>query len=99
MNNIKFEWDKQKALSNKTKHSVSFNEAKTVFFDENAKVIHDPEHSDSEDRFIILGLSSSARTLVVCHCYKESDGIIRIISARKASKRESKQYGGNYNEK
>ena len=93
MNSIKFEWDKQKALSNETKHGVSFNEAKTVFFDENAKVIHDPEHSDSEERFIILGFSSSARALVVCHCYKEVDGIIRIISARKASKRESKQYG------
>lgn len=81
MNSIKLEWDKQKALSNETKHGVSFNEAKTVFFDENAKVIHDPEHSDSEERFIILGFSSSARALVVCHCYKEVDGIIRIISA------------------
>jgi len=93
MNGIKFEWDKQKALSNETKHAVSFNEAKTVFFDEHAKVIHDPEHSDNEERFIILGFSSSARALVVCHCYKENNGLIRIISARKASKRESKQYG------
>ena len=95
MNNIKFEWDNTKALSNEKKHGVDFNEAKTVFFDENAKVIHDPEHSKNEDRFIILGLSSSARALVVCHCYQESNGVIRIISARKATKHESKQYGGH----
>ncbi len=94
MFDISFEWDSKKATANKQKHSISFTEAKTVFFDENAKVIHDPEHSDDEDRFIILGLSNSARLLIVCHCYRESDQIIRIISARKATRTESKQYRG-----
>ncbi|MDX2345545.1 MAG: BrnT family toxin [Legionella sp.] len=91
-----FEWDSQKALSNEKKHNINFNEAKTVFFDENAKVIHDPAHSTNEDRFIILGLSADTRILVVCHCYRKNDRVIRIISARKASKRESNQYGSNY---
>ncbi len=95
MNSIKFAWDNQKALSNKKKHGIDFSEAKTVFFDENAKVIDDPEHSDTKDRFIILGLSSYARTLVVCHCYQEANRVIRIISARKATKNKSKQYGGH----
>lgn len=86
-----------KASLNKKKHSISFDEAKTVFFDENAIVIHDPEHSDNEERFVILGLSAGARILVVCHCFRHKDSVIRIISARKATKRESKQYyGGDY---
>ena len=74
------------------KHGVSFEEARTVFFDENAKVINDPDHSESEDRFILLGVSSALRLLLVCHCYRQGDSVIRIISARKASPRESKQY-------
>jgi len=94
MNNIEFQWDNRKASSNKKKHGVSFNEAKTVFYDENAKVIHDPDHSDDEDRFVILGLSAATRLLVVCHCDRESDGVIRIISARKATKKEAGQYKG-----
>lgn len=94
MKNIRFEWDEKKSLSNKKKHGVLFSEAKTVFYDENAKVIHDPEHSDDEDRFIILGVSSVVRMLVVCHCYREKDSIIRIISARKATKKEASQYRG-----
>jgi uncharacterized protein len=95
MNDIIFEWDNHKPLSNEKKHSIHFNEAKTVFFDPKAKVIHDPDHSKDEDRFIILGLSAATRILVVCHCYREDDCLIRIISARKATKRESNQYGGN----
>jgi uncharacterized DUF497 family protein len=97
---IKFEWDAAKAASNKKKHNISFEEAKTVFFDENAIVIHDPEHSDNEDRFVILGISAKARTLVVCHCFRQNDSVIRIISVRKATKRESMQYyGGDYEER
>jgi uncharacterized protein len=94
MGDIKFEWDAAKASINKKKHGVSFDEAKTVFYDENAKIIHDPEHSHDEERFIILGLSVVTRMLVVIHCYRKIDKIIRIISARKATKRESTQYNG-----
>lgn len=89
-----FEWDASKASLNKKKHGISFDEAKTVFFDENAKVIPDPEHSDNEERFIILGLSVNVRMLVVIHCYRKDDRIIRLISARKATQNESMQYGG-----
>lgn len=94
MANITFEWDASKASLNKKKHGISFDEAKTVFFDENAKVIHDPEHSDDEERFIILGLSVNVRMLVVIHCYRKNDRIIRLISARKATQKESMQYHG-----
>jgi hypothetical protein len=95
--NMIFEWDAAKAALNKKKHSISFDEAKTVFFDENAIVIHDPDHSVNEERFVILGLNSVARLLVVCHCFRHKDNVIRIISARKATKRESMQYqGGDY---
>ena len=94
MSNITFEWDASKASINKKKHGISFDEAKTVFFDENAKVIHDPEHSNDEERFIILGLSVNVRMLVVIHCYRKNDHIIRIISARKATQKETMQYHG-----
>ena len=87
--------DASKASLNKKKHGISFNEAKTVFFDENAKVIHDPEHSNDEERFIILGLSVNVRMLVVIHCYRKNDRIIRLISARKATQKESIQYHGD----
>ena len=90
---IKFEWDQQKSISNHKKHGISFNEAKTVFYDEQARVIHDPEHSHEEDRFIILGLSISLNLLVVCHCFRDDEKIIRIISARKATRKESASYG------
>jgi len=73
---IKFEWDQAKSTSNVKKHGVSFEEAKTVFFDEKAVLIDDPDHSDNEDRFLILGLSSKPRLLIVCHCYRENDEII-----------------------
>ncbi len=89
---IRFEWDEAKNTVNKRKHKISFEEAQTVFYDENALVIDDPEHSKEEERFIILGLSAQANLLVVCHCLRESETVIRIISARKATKSESKQY-------
>lgn len=89
---LKFEWDENKNRINKSKHKVSFEEAKTVFYDEEALVINDPEHSENEERFIILGESSRANLLVVCHCYRISETVIRIISARKATKTETRQY-------
>ncbi len=92
MNTIKFEWDENKNEINKKKHKISFEEAKTVFFDEEALLISDPEHSEEEERFIILGLSQRSNLLVVCHCYRACETVIRIISARKATKTESKQY-------
>jgi hypothetical protein len=79
METIKFEWDENKNKLNQKKHKISFDEAKTVFYDESALVIDDPDHSENEDRFIILGISSKANLLVVCHCYRESDTVIRII--------------------
>lgn len=92
MNIIKFEWDNNKNNTNKKKHRISFEEAKTVFYDEDALIIDDPEHSDEEERFIILGLSNQANLLVVCHCFRASETVIRIISARKATKTETTQY-------
>ena len=92
MDMITFEWDEKKNEINKKKHKISFEEAKTVFYDEEALLIDDPEHSSEEERFIILGLSKKANLLVVCHCYRASETVIRIISARKATKTEEKQY-------
>jgi uncharacterized DUF497 family protein len=92
MKEIRFQWDSAKDDANQKKHRISFEEAQTVFFDSNAKIIADPDHSDDEDRFIILGMSRKLRILVVCHCYRENGGLIRIISARKATKHEQ----GNY---
>ncbi len=92
MDELKFEWDENKNEINKKKHKISFEEAKTVFYDEEALLIDDPEHSQEEERFIILGLSKKANLLVVCHCYRASETVIRIISARKATKSETKQY-------
>ena len=92
MKMLRFEWDQAKAKINFKKHKVSFEEAKTVFLDENARLIPDPEHSDQEDRFILMGLSSELKMLIVCHCYRESEEVIRIISARKATKREMSFY-------
>jgi uncharacterized DUF497 family protein len=89
---IRFEWDDTKARTNIRKHGITFDEARTVFFDENARVIADPDHSGGEERFIIMGFSSSLRYLVVCHCYRADDNVIRIISARKATRRETHRY-------
>ena len=88
---ILFTWDPRKNTANIQKHGISFEEAKSVFYDENARLIHDPDHSGDEERFIILGLSEMLNILVVCHCYREENEII-IISARKATKNEQKQY-------
>ncbi len=94
MKYIHFTWDNEKEHTNKIKHKISFEEAKTAFFDSNAIIIHDPDHSSSEDRFILLGISNRFRLLVVSHCYRRDDEEIRIISARKADKQESEKYGG-----
>lgn len=92
MEDIRFEWDPRKNAANQRKHGVSFEEAQTVFSDERALLIDDPDHSAEEDRFIMLGLSAALRTLVVCHCYWEADDVIRIISARKATRSERSEY-------
>lgn len=92
MRSLRFEWDPRKAAANRRKHKVSFDEARSVFFDERARLIDDPDHSEDEERFVLLGLSSSLRLLVVCHCYRGDGGVIRIISARRATARESKFY-------
>lgn len=91
---IKFEWDTAKANSNKKKHGVSFEEAKSVFYDEFAVQFFDEENSESEDRFLMLGFSDEARLLIVCHCERNQGNIIRIISARKATKTEGNYYQG-----
>ena len=93
MSEIRFEWDQRKARLNREKHGVSFEEARSAFSDEHAILIPDPDASDEEDRFVLLGLSSLLRTLVVCHCYRQADEVIRIISARKANRTERLQYG------
>jgi len=92
MSNLRFVWDSKKNETNRKKHGVSFDEAQTVFFDENAIEFYDPDHSDEEDRFLLLGLSFRLRVLVVCHCYRESQEVIRIISARKATRKERSHY-------
>ncbi len=86
---LRFEWDESKNRRNRIKHGVWFEEARGTFGDPNARLFHDPEHSEDEDRFVLIGMSSNARPLVVIHCYKESDSVIRIISARKATRKES----------
>jgi uncharacterized DUF497 family protein len=92
LHKIIFDWDPQKAALNYQKHKVSFEEAQSVFLDDHARLMADPEHSDQEDRFVILGLSRALRLLVVCHCYRAEDHVIRIISARKAVRAESLYY-------
>ena len=92
---ISFEWDKTKAASNLKKHGVSFDEAQSVFYDEFAIQFFDEENSDDEARFLLLGMSSDARLLLVCHCERASGSVIRIISARKATKRERTFYQGD----
>ena len=89
---ISFSWDSRKNDANKKKHGISFDEAKTVFYDESAIRYFDPDHSIDEDRFIMIGLSQKLRILVVCHCFREEDSDIRIISARKATKGEEDNY-------
>ena len=92
MSSIQFEWDPKKALVNLRKHKVSFEDAQSVFSDERALLIDDPDHSEEEDRFVLLGLSQSLRLLVVVHCYRAEGRVIRIISARKADADEQSIY-------
>jgi uncharacterized DUF497 family protein len=92
MNDITFEWSPAKNRANQRKHGVSFDDAQTVFLDENAIRFSDPDHSTDEDRFLMLGISFTLRVLVVCHCYRADDFVIRIISARKANGKESATY-------
>jgi hypothetical protein len=93
MRDLQFDWDPKKDAANQRKHGVSFEEASTVSSDEHALLIDDPDHSEEEEHFILLGLSAGLRTLVVCHCYREAQDVIRFISARKASKKEREAYG------
>jgi hypothetical protein len=92
MTSLRFEWEPRKASANLKKQGVSFEEAKSVFYDESAKLIDDPEHFENEERFILLGLSHSLCVVLVCHCYRSEGNVIRIISARKATAKESKNY-------
>jgi len=89
MKELEFEWDKRKETANVKKHGVSFEEAQTVFYDEGAIQFYDPDHAD---RFVLLGLSLKPQVLVVCHCFRESETVVRIISARKADKDEERAY-------
>ena len=89
-----FEWDERKNKENQAKHKISFEEAKTVFYDENAVEFYDPDHSEGEERFLMLGLSAKMRILLVCHCFRENTSTVRIISARRATKRERQAYKG-----
>jgi uncharacterized DUF497 family protein len=93
MGDIRFEWDEKKNRQNIRKHGVSFEEAQSVFLDDHAMRFYDPDHSEDEDRFLMLGLSFTLRILVVCHCHRERDAVIHIISARKATRQERVHYG------
>ena len=92
MSELRFEWDEAKNAENRRKHGVSFEEARTVFADERALLIHDPDEVEEEDRFVLLGIGATLRTLVVCRCYRLGGDVIRIISARKANRSERGQY-------
>jgi len=94
MDELRFVWSRVKNTANRRKHGVSFEEAQTAFLDENARAFFDPDHSENEDRFILLGISALLRVLVVCHCCREGESLIRIISARKADRREQEDYEG-----
>ncbi len=92
MNELSFRWDPRKERLNVKKHGVSFREASTAFYDEQAIQFFDPDHSEEEDRFLLMGISFKLRVLVVCHCYRESEEIVRLISARKANTNEEQEY-------
>ena len=92
MSSIAFEWDESKNKANLQKHGISFEEAESVFYDQYALLIADPDHSETEDRFLLMGLSAKLRLLLVCHCFEVDDGLIRVISCRKASKQEMSLY-------
>ncbi len=96
MGDIEFVWDEKKNKTNVKKHGISFEEAVTVFYDENAIVFDDPDHSIDENRFLIIGCSITDKLCIVSHCYRDVDGIIRIISARPAVKKEKKIYNEQF---
>ena len=97
MDPIRFEWDAAKARANLRKHGVSFEEAETAFYDDHAVISDDPDHSDArEERFLLLGMSSALRVLIVVHCYRESDAVIRLLSARRATRSERAQYDARW---
>ena len=87
-----FDWDENKNRINLEKHGITFEEASTMFFDDRAILFDDPEHSIDEDRLLLLGMGETAKVCIVCHCYKESDTVIRIISARQATRKEEQRY-------
>ncbi len=89
---MRFEWDASKEKTNRRKHGISFEEAQTVFFDEHAIQFFDPDHSDDEDCFILLGMSFKLRVIVVCHCFRESETVVRLFSARRADRGEEREY-------
>ena len=95
MTRVEFEWDPAKAAANRRKHGVTFEEAASAFSDEHGLLIADPDHSDDETRFVLLGMSAQARVLVVVHCYRTDDAVIRIISARRATRREQHHYAND----
>jgi uncharacterized DUF497 family protein len=94
MRPLRFEWDEEKDRESRRKHGVSFEEARTVFYDDNAIEFYDDDHSEWEDRFLLLGVSSRLRVLMVCHCLREDGDVIRIVSARRATAAERKHYPG-----
>lgn len=96
MKELTFEWDDGKNRINRQKHKISFEEAQTAFYDEYGLLISDPDHSEDEDRFILLGFSRMANLLVVCHCYRQAESVIRIISARKATTKERESYNRQF---
>ena len=91
---LRFQWDERKNAQNRRKHGICFEEAQTVFFDDQALLLSDPDHSDQEERFIFLGRSDALQTLVVCHCYRREGEVIRLISARRADRQEREDYEG-----
>jgi len=92
MKELRFEWDPVKSKTNLDKHGVSFEEATSVFYDERAVEFYDDDNAEWADRFLLLGISAKLRLLMICHCYRANESVIRIISARKATKKESKHY-------
>ena len=96
MDSIRFEWDPRKAAANLRKHGISFAEAETAFSDDYATITEDPDHSDDEERFLLLGMSAGLRVVVVVHCVREAGSVIRLISARRATRSERAQYDARW---
>ena len=92
METLSFEWDENKNEINKKKHGISFETAREVFYDDNAILFDDPDHSVGEERFLIIGMTRSLKVCIVSHCYRDQDNVIRLISAREATKHERKTY-------